>query len=235
MIELADVTKRYGTGGGTVRALQGISFRVAEGEFVSLLGPSGSGKTTLLNLVAGLDVPDGGSVRLDGTDLRALADHQLADLRLRTIGFVFQSFNLLPALTVERNVTWPLEFAGCSRAEARRRALAALDSVGVGARASRLPSELSGGEQQRVAVARAIVTNPAIVLADEPTGNLDSRTGQTILDLLRDLNRARDVTIVLVTHSAVAAAYADRILEIEDGCIVRDTRAQEPAARAGTS
>jgi putative ABC transport system ATP-binding protein len=172
-------------------------------------------------------VPDTGSVVLDGVDLSTLADHQLADLRLQKLGFVFQSFNLIPALTVEENVSWPLEFAGHSRAEVRRRVAESLHRAGVVGRGSRYPGELSGGEQQRVAIARAIATGPSILLADEPTGNLDSLTGQKILDLLRGLNESQKVTVVMVTHNVFAATYGDRTLEVQDGRIIRDVRTPE--------
>ncbi len=223
-IQLAGVSKTYGVGGRATAALRNLTLEIAPGEFVSLMGPSGSGKTTLLNLMAGLDTPSAGRVAVDGMDLGALADHELADLRLRTIGFVFQSFNLMPALTVEENVAWPLEFSGCGRAEVRRRTGSALERVGVTDRDARYPGELSGGEQQRVAIARAIATAPRILLADEPTGNLDSLTGQSILDLLRALNVADGVTVVMVTHNVLAAAYGHRTLELHDGAIVRDVR-----------
>jgi putative ABC transport system ATP-binding protein len=223
-IEMLHVVKRYGTGAAATTAMDGLTVEVARGEFASLMGPSGSGKTTLLNLIAGLDTPDAGKVRVNGTDLRSLRDHELAALRLRTIGFVFQSFNLLPALTVERNIAWPLQFAGQSRSDVRRRTAEVLERVGLHGCEKRYPSELSGGEQQRVAIARAIGTRPMILLADEPTGNLDSRTGQAILDLLRALNLEDGVTVVMVTHSTLAAAYGDRTLELHDGQIVRDVR-----------
>jgi putative ABC transport system ATP-binding protein len=236
VIRLVDVFKRYGRAGGATTAIDGLSLDIVRGEFASLMGPSGSGKTTLLNLIAGLDAPDRGRVLIDGTDLASLPDHALADLRLRTLGFVFQAFNLLPALTMERNVAWPLRFAGCSRVEARRRATAALRRVGVAGGESRHPAEMSGGEQQRVAIARAIATRPSILLADEPTGNLDSRTGQAILDLLRSLNRDDGVTVVMVTHSSLAATYGDRTLELHDGRVVHDVRAPgEPVTPAVVS
>ena len=224
IVEVSAVTKTYGTGARATPALRELSLDIVRGEFVSLMGPSGSGKTTLLNLIAGLDVPDSGRVVLDGHDLGTLADHELADLRLKTIGFVFQAFNLLPALTVAENVAWPLEFSGYSRAEVRRRTAAALERVGVTGRDRRYPAELSGGEQQRVAIARALATRPVILLADEPTGNLDSHTGQTILDLLRALNESEAVTVVMVTHNVFAATYGDRTLELQDGRITRDVR-----------
>jgi putative ABC transport system ATP-binding protein len=224
IIRLMSVSKSYGTGDQAAVALDRIDLEVARGEFVSLMGPSGSGKTTLLNMIAGLDVPDSGCVMLDGVDLSTLADHQLADLRLAKIGFVFQQFNLIPALTVEENVSWPLEFAGHSRAEVRRRVGESLLRAGVMGRGARYPGELSGGEQQRVAIARAIATHPSILLADEPTGNLDSLTGHKILDLLQSLNQSQGVTVVMVTHNVHAATYGDRTLEVQDGRIIRDVR-----------
>ncbi len=224
IIELSNLSKEYETEAGSTQALRNLNLDIAAGQFVSLMGPSGSGKTTLLNLIAGLDAPTGGVVCIEGSDLSKLADNELADLRLRTIGFVFQTFNLIPALTVLENVSWPLEFSGYSRTEVRRRAQHALERVAVMNRGQSYPAELSGGEQQRVAIARAIATRPAILLADEPTGNLDSRTGQSILDLLRDLNASEGATVVMVTHDVFAAAYGHRTLEIQDGAIVRDIR-----------
>jgi len=232
LVTLSGVTKQYGAGPEATIALDALDLRVRRGEFLSLMGPSGSGKTTILNLMAGLDVPDAGNVTLDGHLLSTLADHELSDLRLRTIGFVFQSFNLLPALSVADNVAWPLEFSGCRRPEVRRRTAEALERVGVGHRAPRYPSEISGGEQQRVAIARAIATRPSLLLADEPTGNLDSHTGQRILDLLRSLNQCEGVTIVMVTHDVLAATYGDRTVELRDGRIIRDVRTPLVALRA---
>jgi putative ABC transport system ATP-binding protein len=230
IIQLSGISKSYGKGTQATRALDQIDLKVVRGEFVSLMGPSGSGKTTLLNIIAGLDVPDTGRVVMDGTDLGTLADHQLADMRLSKLGFIFQAFNLIPALTVEENVSWPLEFSGYSRAEIRRRTAEALRRTGVVDRERRYPGELSGGEQQRVAIARAIATRPSILLADEPTGNLDSLTGQKILDLLRGLNESDGVTVVMVTHNVLAATYGDRTLEMQDGRIIRDVRTP-PTAR----
>jgi putative ABC transport system ATP-binding protein len=221
-IRLSAVTKGYGSGPQATRALERLDLEVGRGEFVSVMGPSGSGKTTLLNLMAGLDVPDGGEVVVDGARLAVLADHQLADLRLRKIGFVFQAFNLIPALTVAENVAWPLEFSGYRAADVRRRTAHALARVGIAGRETRYPSELSGGEQQRVAIARAVVTRPSILLADEPTGNLDTHTGQRILGLLAELSSADAVTVVMVTHDASAAAYGNRTVEMRDGRIVRE-------------
>jgi putative ABC transport system ATP-binding protein len=224
IIDVRDLRKSYGTGALATPAVDRLDLHVARGEFVSLMGPSGSGKSTLLNLLAGLDVPDGGRVLIDGEDLSRLADHELARMRLRKIGFVFQSFNLIPALTVHENVAWPLEFARYSRAEVRHRVSEALAKVQMVERDHRYPTEMSGGEQQRVAIARAIATGPMLLLADEPTGNLDSATGRLILDLLRDLNKVDRMTVVMVTHNVFAATYGDRTLEMRDGRIVRDVR-----------
>jgi ABC-type lipoprotein export system ATPase subunit len=224
IIDVRGLRKTYRTGASATSAVDDLDLRVVRGEFVSLMGPSGSGKSTLLNLLAGLDVPDAGRVLVDGEDLSRLADHQLARMRLGKIGFVFQAFNLILALTVHENVAWPLEFAGYSRDEVRDRVAAALAKVGVDGRERRYPTEMSGGEQQRVAIARAIATRPMLLLADEPTGNLDSATGRLILDLLRALNKDDHVTVVMVTHNVFAATYGDRTLEMRDGRIVRDVR-----------
>ncbi len=223
-IELDNVTKSYGD--EAVAALDRISLAVPAGEFVAIMGPSGSGKSTLLNLIAGIESPTSGRVRVAGRDLAGLSDDARSDLRLQTMGFVFQSFNLFPTFSVEENVAWPLEFLGLKWREAEKRATAALDRVGVDANIRRrTPSQLSGGEQQRVAVARALVTEPALLLADEPTGNLDSRNGRVILELLRALNAREHLTVVLVTHSTLAATYGHRVIELEDGRVVRDIKA----------
>jgi putative ABC transport system ATP-binding protein len=224
IVDVRELHKAYGAPGQTTIAVDELTLRVTRGEFVSLMGPSGSGKSTLLNLLAGLDAPDSGRVLIDGEDLSRLADHELARMRLRKVGFVFQSFNLIPALTVHENVAWPLEFSRYSRADVRRRVAEALTKVGMGDRDARYPAEMSGGEQQRVAIARAIATGPVLLLADEPTGNLDSATGRLILDLLRALNKAEGMTVVMVTHNVFAATYGDRTLEMRDGRIVRDVR-----------
>jgi len=222
-IRLEHVSKKYGRGAHIVSALSDVSLTIAKGEFVSVMGPSGSGKSTLLNLMAGLDTPKAGRVLVDGHDLAALSDDERSDLRLQHVGMIFQSFNLFATFTAEENVSWPLEFLGTKRSEARTRAGVVLDHVGIPRAAwSRRPAELSGGEQQRLAVARAVVTGPTLLLADEPTGNLDSRTGQMILDLLRNLNHTKRLTVVLVTHSNFAATYGDRTIEISDGRIVSD-------------
>src|SRR5216110_1085431 len=224
-VALEEVSKHYGGGSEPVAVLREVSLRVSAGDFVAILGPSGSGKSTLLNLVAGLDSPSAGRVLVGGRDLAYLGDNARSDLRLREIGFVFQSFNLFPTFTAEENVAWPLELLGVPCREARRRAEEALAQVALPpAAARRRPAELSGGEQQRVAIARALVTEPRLLLADEPTGNLDSQTGQTILDLLRRLNEERHLTVVLVTHNALAASHAQRTIELRDGRIVREAR-----------
>jgi putative ABC transport system ATP-binding protein len=220
-IALRHVSRCYGSGDQTVAAVHDVSLEVAAGEFVCVVGPSGSGKSTLLNLVAGLDSPDHGQVTVAGAELEHLDDDARSDLRLRALGFVFQAFHLFPTFTVEENVAWPLEFQGVRWAYARLRAAEILEHVGIprGAR-SRRPAELSGGEQQRVAIARALVGEPELLLADEPTGNLDTRTGETILDLVRDLNTSRQLTVLMVTHSPQAAAYAHRTIEMRDGRVV---------------
>jgi putative ABC transport system ATP-binding protein len=234
-ISLEEVSKTYGRGAATATAVHRVNLEIELAEFVSIMGPSGSGKSTLLNLIAGLDTPTSGRVVVLGHDLARLSDDARSDLRLKRVGFVFQNFNLFPGFTVEENVAWPLEFLGKSWREARRRAVLALDKVGVQTAAQgRRPAELSGGEQQRVAIARALVTEPQLLLADEPTGNLDSRTGQAILDLLRGLNVERRLTVVLVTHSTFAATYGHRTIELRDGRIAGVAQAQKgvPGLRA---
>jgi putative ABC transport system ATP-binding protein len=222
------VSKRYGEGPQAVIALADVSLSVRTGELVAIMGPSGSGKSTLLNLIAGLDVPTGGRVMVGGEDLAALTDDARSLLRLRHVGFVFQSFNLFPTFSARENVAWPLEFLGSSWREACARAGAALQQVGIrDAAVERRPAELSGGEQQRVAIARALVTRPRLLLADEPTGNLDSKTGEGILDLVRTLNANDGLTVVLVTHSAAAAACAQRTIELRDGSVVSEARGRK--------
>ena len=222
-VVLERVSKCYASGPQTACALTDISLEVPAGEFLAVMGPSGSGKTTMLNLIAGIDTPSSGRVAVGGHNLASLSDDARSDLRLQQIGFVFQTFNLFPTFTVEENVAWPLEFLGMGGRAALARAAAVLNQVGVQVAArKRRPGDLSGGEQQRVAIARALVIRPRLVLADEPTGNLDSRTGQAILDLLRELNRATQLTVILVTHSPVAASYGHRVVELRDGRIVRE-------------
>jgi putative ABC transport system ATP-binding protein len=222
VITLEGVTKVYQAGEVEVAALKGISLHIPEGEFIAIMGPSGSGKSTLMNVIGCLDQPSSGRYILDGYDVSALTDDQLAWIRNRKIGFVFQSFNLIPRASAVHNVEMPLIYAGDNE-QRRERALAALDSVGILDRASHLPNELSGGQQQRVAVARALVTDPAILLADEPTGNLDSESSLEIMKLLRDLNQ-QGRTIVLITHEADIAAFASRVVRLRDGVVVSDQR-----------
>ena len=222
MITLEGITKVYRTGEVEVAALKGISLHIPEGEFVAIMGPSGSGKSTLMNLIGCLDQPSSGRYILDGYDVSALTDDQLAWIRNRKIGFVFQSYNLIPRASAVHNVEMPLIYAG-DNLQRRERAMAALESVGLLPRAGHLPSELSGGQQQRVAVARALVTDPAILLADEPTGNLDSESSIEIMKLLRDLNQ-QGRTIVLITHEPDIAAFAQRVVRVRDGVIVSDER-----------
>ena len=222
MITLEGITKVYLAGEVEVAALKGISLHIPEGEFVAIMGPSGSGKSTLMNLIGCLDQPSSGRYILDGYDVSALTDDQLAWIRNRKIGFVFQSYNLIPRASAVHNVEMPLIYAGDSQ-QRRERAMAALESVGLLQRASHLPNELSGGQQQRVAVARALVTDPAILLADEPTGNLDSESSLEIMKLLRELNQ-QGRTIVLITHEPDIAAFAQRVVRLRDGVIVSDER-----------
>ncbi len=218
LIEIEEVTKVYRLGAVEVPALRGVSFRVERGEVLAIMGPSGSGKSSLLNIVGCLDKPSSGRYRLEGTDVASLGDEALAVVRNQKIGFVFQTFNLLPRASAFANVELPLMYSK-QDGSAKERVKAALESVGLGDRIHHRPNELSGGEQQRVAIARALINNPSLLLADEPTGNLDSMTGQEILELLLAMNRARGLTLVLVTHDAGVAAKAGRILRLKDGLI----------------
>ena len=220
---LRGVEKTYGEGDLAVRALQGIDLRVERGEFVAVMGASGSGKSTLMNLVGCLDVPSAGRYLLDGIDVARLDEVELAFIRNRKIGFVFQSFNLVPRTTALRNVELPLIYARAPKAERRERAAAALDAVGVANRAHHTPSELSGGQQQRVAIARAIVTDPSLILADEPTGNLDTASSAEVMQIFARLN-AMGRTIVMITHEAEIAARARRVVHLVDGRISSDDR-----------
>ena len=217
MLELEHAHKRYASPGGAVHAIDDVSLSIMPEEFVAIFGPSGSGKTTLLLLAAGLLRVDSGSVRFEDRDLATLPKREMLLYRRMKLGFVFQNFNLVAGFTAEENVALPLLVRGVDRHEARTHALAALDDVGLLPRAGHVPSKLSGGEQQRVAIARALVGKPKLVLADEPTGNLDSETGDTVLDLLGALPRERSVATVLVTHDAHVARYADRVLWMRDG------------------
>ena len=220
---VAGLGKQYGTGAGGVTALQDVSLGLRRGEFTAIMGPSGSGKSTLMHIMAGLDTPTSGRVWLGDTDITELADGALTVLRRRRVGFVFQSFNLVPTLDVEGNVLLPFELDGRrpSRDE-RARIDALIERLGLGPRLRHRPHELSGGQQQRVAIARALATRPDLVFADEPTGNLDSRTGREVLAILADASRESGQSIAMVTHDPIAASHADRILFLADGRIVRD-------------
>ncbi|MDQ3890694.1 MAG: ABC transporter ATP-binding protein [Actinomycetota bacterium] len=220
VVSAREVTRRYGEGATAVDALRGVSLDIEAGELTAIMGPSGSGKSTLMHILAGLDRPTSGDVSIAGTTISALGDTELTRLRREHVGFVFQFFNLLPMLTAEENVTLPLALAG--RKVERAWIEEVLEKTGLGDRRGHRPSELSGGQQQRVAIARGLVTRPTVVFADEPTGNLDSRTSGEILALLEETVAAYGQTTVMVTHDAGAAAIADRILFLDDGCIVRD-------------
>ena len=226
MIQISNVTKIYRMGEVDVHALRGVSLEIEEGEFVSLMGPSGSGKTTLMNIIGCLDQLTEGSYFLEGTDVGRLNDNQLAEIRNRQIGFVFQTFNLLARTTALDNVELPLIYAGVSIR--RKRALEALEAVGMAPRARHRPNELSGGEQQRVAIARALVNEPAIILADEPTGNLDTRAGEEVMAIFQRLNRERGITIVLVTHEPDLAHHTRRIVRLRDGLVEREEKVAQP-------
>lgn len=219
IVETRNVAKVYDQGKVKVQALRGVSLDISKGDFLALAGPSGSGKTTLLNIIGGLDTMDGGSVLVEGKRINEMSQSELARLRLNRIGFVFQAYNLVPVLSAIENVEFIMQLQGFATGERRDRARAILDEVGLEDMYDRRPAELSGGQQQRVAVARAIVSNPAIVLADEPTANLDSKTGESLLALMRQMNADRDVTFVFSTHDKMVMEHARRLVYIRDGRI----------------
>ena len=222
MIEIRDVTKVYEMGEMEVHALRGVSLNINSGECLTIMGPSGSGKSTLMNVLGCLDSPTAGSYYLNGQDVSGLSDNQLAHIRNKEIGFVFQMFNLLPRTTALRQVELPLMYAGLSGRERRGRARAALETVGLGDRMGHKPDELSGGQQQRVAIARALVTQPSIIMADEPTGNLDTKSGEEILRIFKRLNNEQGITIIFVTHDPEIAEYGSRTIHLRDGLIEKD-------------
>jgi len=226
VIDVRDVRKTYQMGDIAVHALQGVSLRIERGEYVAIMGSSGSGKSTLMNILGCLDIPTSGTYLLNGLDVRDADEDTLSDLRNRYIGFVFQSFNLIPRTRALANVELPLAYAGVSRAERRRAAMAALDEVGLADRVGHVSSELSGGQQQRVAIARALVTNPALILADEPTGNLDTVSGDEVLGIFERLSD-EGRTVILITHEDEVATHARRVIRLRDGQIIADA---QPAA-----
>ena len=219
-IEAVNLVKKYGTGAGITYALKGVSFSIAQGDFVSIIGPSGSGKSTLLNLLGALDRPSSGKVLIDGVDLSKLSNLALANLRNRKIGFVFQAFDLLPRITARENVELPLNIAGVPESVRKETALRLLNQFGVGNRANNRPNTLSGGEQQRVAVARALASNPSIILADEPTGNLDTKNTEIMMEVLEELHDKTHKTIVIITHNIELANRTRKVISIKDGEIV---------------
>ena len=229
LIELKDVYKIYPMGGQEVHALDGVSLAVDPGEFVAIVGQSGSGKSTAMNIIGCLDVPTSGTYHLGGVDVSTMDDDQQAEIRNKMLGFIFQQYNLIPKLTVLENVELPLLYAGVPAEERRRRAQAALDRVGLADKGRNLPSQLSGGQQQRVSIARALVGRPSVILADEPTGALDSRTGREVLEFLQKLNGEGD-TVVLITHDNSIAVKARRIVRLQDGRVIYDGDAADPRA-----
>ena len=228
VILVEDVTKVYKMGEVEVHALRGVSLEIHRGEILSIMGPSGSGKSTLMNVIGCLDTPTSGTYVLDGRRVDDLRDNELAEVRNRRIGFVFQTFNLLPRTSALQNVELPLIYSGGNTGSRRRKALTALESVGLAERVRHKPQELSGGQQQRVAIARALVNDPAIILADEPTGNLDSGSGEELMAIFQQLNRERGITVVFVTHDRTIAEHTRRVVHIHDGRILREEQIQQP-------
>jgi len=224
IVECSEVEKTYQQGKVQVHALRGVSLAIEKGGFVALAGPSGSGKTTLLNIVGGLDAADSGSVVMNGQALNDMNQSQLANLRLHNIGFVFQAYNLIPVLSALENVEYVMLLQGVPASERKQRAMSILDDVGLEGTYSRRPAELSGGQQQRVAVARAIVSNPSVVLADEPTANLDSKTGQGLLEMMKEMNQKKRVTFIFSTHDSMVMDYARRLVQIRDGRVADDRK-----------
>jgi len=229
LIEFEDVCKYYRMGDTTVKAADHISMKIEKGEFVAIVGQSGSGKSTCMNIIGCLDVPTAGSYRLNGREVGKMSGNEQAEVRNEMLGFIFQQYNLLPKLNLLENVEVPLVYAGVPRAERRRRAIAALEQVGLGDKLKNKPSQLSGGQQQRVSIARALAGNPAVILADEPTGALDSHTGREVLGMLQQLHRQGN-TVVLITHDNSIAVQAQRIIRLEDGHVVYDGDSQAPEA-----
>lgn len=227
IIEARDIQKEYRMGTQTVHALRGVSFEIKKNEYVAIMGPSGSGKSTMMNVIGCLDTPSKGDYILNGHDVKKLSDNQLAEVRNREIGFVFQTFNLLPRSSALANVELPLIYAGMSSRERRKRAVEVLEKVGLADRMDHKPNELSGGQRQRVAIARALVNNPSILLADEPTGNLDTKTGKEIMELFEELYKAGN-TIILVTHEEDIAEHARRVIRLRDGLLESDVNVKEP-------
>jgi putative ABC transport system ATP-binding protein len=227
VIQIEKLVKTYQLGKVSIPALRGISFDVAKGEFLVVMGPSGSGKTTLLNLIGAIDKPTSGAVFIDGKDITTLGEGELTKLRRHKIGFIFQFYNLIPALTALENVELPLLTAGVSRKDTSQRASELLETVGLTERVNHFPDELSGGEQQRVAIARALANKPSVILADEPTGDLDTKTSMEVVQILHDSSKKESATVIVVTHDPLVAEKADRILQMRDGNITGETRPKE--------
>jgi len=234
VVRTQDVKKAYVMGDLTVHALKGVDIEIEQGQYLSIMGPSGSGKTTLFNMVGGLDKPTSGKVYIDDVDVAQLDAYELAWLRCRKIGYIFQSFNLIPVMTALENVTLPMVFAGLTSDEARDKGVHLLEKVGLGERVSHKPFELSGGQQQRVAVARAFANDPAIILADEPTGNLDLVTGTEIIDLLREMNQESGVTVISATHDHKMLSVSDRVVWVRDGKVDRIVNREDLKIEVGT-